>query len=219
MSPRRSDPEVRPLLLEIAARLLHEEGPRALSTRRLAAEAGCSTMAVYTYFGGMSGLVRHMVHEGFARLEACFSRVARTADPVADMALLGRAYRHNALTNPHLYRAMFGALSLSGFSLSEEDRQHGRYTLTNVVECARRCIETGRFVRRDPEMVAHHMWITLHGLVTLDLGEYLVPPYDADRCFEEQLTMLMVSVGDRPEAAQRSARTAAGRFDVEIKSG
>ncbi|MFD1052234.1 TetR/AcrR family transcriptional regulator, partial [Kibdelosporangium lantanae] len=36
---------------------------------------------------------------------------------------------------------MFGASSLAGFSLSEQDRHHGRYTLVNVVECARRCIE------------------------------------------------------------------------------
>src|SRR2546430_15633515 len=91
MSPRRTDPTMRPALLEVAARLLAEEGPAALSTQRIAADAGSSTMAVYTYFGGMSGLVREIVHAGFARLEENLNRVHDTDDPVADMAMLGRS--------------------------------------------------------------------------------------------------------------------------------
>src|SRR5689334_11229447 len=112
MSPRRSDPQLRSALIDIGARLLLEEGPRALSTRRVAREAGCSTMAVYTHFGGMNGLVREMVYVGFAGLQRYFTRVSETDDPVSDMALLGRAYRHNAIANPHLYAVMFGASSL-----------------------------------------------------------------------------------------------------------
>src|SRR5580700_604648 len=100
MSPRRLDPSVRTALIDIAARLIYEAGPAALSTRRLAAEVGTSTMAVYTYFGSMSALVREIVHEGFARLQRLFDLVEPTDDAVADLALLGRAYRHNAVTNP-----------------------------------------------------------------------------------------------------------------------
>lgn len=216
MSPRRSNPQVRPMLVDIAARLLLEEGPQALSTRRIASEAGCSTMAVYTHFGGMSGLIREMVHEGFARLQRHFSRVRETDDPVADMALLGRAYRRNGMANPHLYAVMFGASSISGFSLSRTDRQHGRYTLGSVMRCAERCIAHGRFQTDDPELVAHQMWIAIHGLVTLELGEYLIAPYTADRCFEAQLTGLMVSVGDTWEAATESVARSQGRLNAEV---
>src|SRR5215471_15870572 len=101
--------------------------------RRPAAEVGTSTMAVYTYFGSMSALVREIVHEGFARLQRLFDLVEPTGDPVADLALYGRAYRHNAVTSPHLYGAMFGGSSLAGFALTDDDRQHGRYTLTAVI--------------------------------------------------------------------------------------
>lgn len=203
---------MRPALVEIAARVLHEDGPRGLTARRVAREAGCSTMLVYTHFGGMSGLVREIVHEGFARLEQHFARVGESADPVADMALFGRAYRHNARANPHLYGVMFGASSLPVFSLSDVDRQYGRYTLVHVVHCAKRCISSGRLGWDDPEMVAHHMWITVHGLVSLELGGYLVDPYDTDRCFETQLTALMVSAGDDAAAAQGSVQVSRERF-------
>ncbi|HEU5160205.1 MAG TPA: TetR/AcrR family transcriptional regulator [Streptosporangiaceae bacterium] len=204
MSPRKVDPRVRSLLVEVAARILTEEGPQALSARRVAGEAGISTMPVYTHFNGMSGLVREIVHEGFARMQSSFSLVRRSDDPVTDMAVLGRAYRQNALANPHLYAVMFGGSSLASFELSEADRQHGRYTLSSVIECAKRCIAAERFTVTDPELVAHQMWSATHGVVTLELGGYLVPPYDSDSCFERQLIGLMVGAGDTFAAATRS---------------
>ncbi|HTI27912.1 MAG TPA: TetR/AcrR family transcriptional regulator [Kutzneria sp.] len=216
MSPRRTNPKVRFELIDIAARLLAENGPGGLSTRRVAAAAGCSTMAVYTHFGSMTGLVREIVHEGFGRLQQCFSRVVFSADPVADMALLGRAYRHNAVTNPNLYAVMFGGVSLAGFSLTEQDRRHGRYTLVTVTECASRCIAAGRFRSTDPELVARQMWMAIHGLTTLELGGYLTDPWQADRCFEPQITGLMIAMGDTPPAATRSVEISLARFRPEV---
>jgi len=204
MSPRKLDPGARTALLEIAARLLAVEGPRALSARRIAAEAGSSTMPLYSHFGGMSGLVRAIVKEGFVRMDQYLGSVVPSDDPVSDMSTLGRAYRRNALANRHLYSAMFGGDSLTGFELSEADRQRGRYTLTHVIACAERCIDFGRFLRIDAELIAHQMWIGVHGLVTLELGGYLVSPIDADRAFESQLLALMVGAGDQPVAAALS---------------
>jgi AcrR family transcriptional regulator len=216
VSPRRLDPAIAAALVDRAARLLAEEGAQSLTTRRIAAEVGTSTMAVYTYFGGMSGLVREMVREGFARLHRRFGQVGRTGDPVADMATYGRAYRYNALANSHLYAAMFGGSSLAGFELTDEDRQYGRYTIADVVDCARRCVETGRFRPADADLVANSMWISTHGLVVLELGGYLVEPWDADRCFEAQLVAMMVGAGDTLEAATRSVAASADRFPREV---
>jgi AcrR family transcriptional regulator len=218
MSPRKVDPAARATLIEIAARLLAEEGPKTLSTRRIAAEAGSSTMAVYTHFGGMDGLVREIVHEGFSRLQEHLTRVRQTDDPVADMATFGRAYRHNALANPSLYTVMFGGSSLAGFQLTDEDRQYGRFTLTNVVECAGRCVAAGRFRDGDPVLLAHHMWLATHGLINLELGNYLIAPWDADTCYETQLLALMIGAGDDPTAAAHSVEESAKRFVEEIES-
>jgi hypothetical protein len=93
-------------------------------------------MAVYTYFGSMNGIVREIARDGFERLQHLFRLVEQTDDPVADMAMLGRVYRYNAITNGHVFEVMFGASNLVGFSLTDDDRQQGRYTLSAVVECA-----------------------------------------------------------------------------------
>lgn len=173
-------------------------------------------MAVYTYFGSMSAIVREIVHDGFARLQRLFDLAEPSSDPVADLALLGRIYRHNAITNRHVFEVMFGGSTLAGFALTEEDRQHGRYTLTTVVECAHRCAAAGRFRPDDPVLQAHHMWLGVHGTVLLDLGGYLIPPYDAGRCFESQLISMMIGAGDDPDSAVRSVSVSAARFDASF---
>lgn len=204
MSPRQANPRLRADLVEAAARLLAEEGPQALTTRRLASAVGASTTAVYTHFGGMEDLVRAMVHEGFARLDRRMGEVRASGDPVADIAALGLAYHGNALEHPHLYGVMFGGVGFGGFSLTEEDRQHGRYTLEPVARAVEAAMEAGRFQQSDPRLVAHQMWIALHGLVTLELGGFLIAPYDAQRCFAAQVHGLLVGAGDDPAAARRS---------------
>ncbi|GAA2044209.1 hypothetical protein GCM10009839_54660 [Catenulispora yoronensis] len=211
MSPRRADPELGANLLEAAARLLAEQGPSALTTRKLAAAVGTSTMAVYTRFSGMDDLVRTLVHEGFRHLAARMGEVGASADPVADVAELGIAYRENALEHSHLYAVMFGGATLVGFSLTEADRQHGRYTLDILVDAVARAVRAGRFSEPDPLLAAHRMWIALHGLVTLELGGYLTAPYDADTCFESQLRGLMSGAGDDAEAGAASIRRARDR--------
>jgi len=213
VSPRRQNPDNRATLIDAAARLVAEGGPHSLSARQLAKEAGTSTMAVYTYFGSMSAIVREIVHDGFGRLQRLFNLVEPTDDPVADLALLGRVYRHNAITNRHVFEVMFGGSSLAGFALTEEDRQHGRYTLSTVVDCAHRCAAAGRFQPDDPMLKAHHMWLGVHGTVLLDLGGYLVTPYDASKCFESQLVSLMIGAGDDPVRALKSVTESASRFD------
>jgi AcrR family transcriptional regulator len=216
VSPRRTDPQTGALLVDIAARLLAQEGPKALSTRRVAAEAGTSTMAVYTHFGGMDELVRAMVHEGFARLHGLMSRVRVTDDTVADVLTLGRAYRLNAITNPHLYVVMLGGSSLGGFALTDEDRQHGRYTLAILIDAVDRAIRAGRFREAPPDLVGTQLWSALHGLVTLELGGYLIEPFDPEVCFEAQLRDLMVGAGDELARAEEAVRLSRRRATEEV---
>lgn len=211
MSPRRIDPKLRTALLEAAASLVGEKGAAGLTTRRLAAAVGTSTTVVYTHFGGMDNLVRAMVHEGFARLHRRMAMVRPTADAVADIMALGYAYRANALDHPQLYQVMFGGGALGGFALSDGDRQHGRYTLESLVDAVSRATAQGRFRAADPLLTAQNMWIALHGLVSLELGGYLLDPYDPDVCFEAQLRSLMVGAGDNVEATTASFQRARRR--------
>jgi hypothetical protein len=83
-----------------------------------------------------------------------------------------------------------------------------------VVDCAHRCVAAGRFRPADPGLMAHHMWLGVHGTVLLDLGGYLVPPYDVSVCFESQLIALMIGAGDDPVSAAKSVTDSLSRFDT-----
>ena len=89
--------DVRARLIEEAARILGEEGPSALSARRLAAGAGTSTMAVYTHFGAMSAVVDEVATEGFRRLIAHVDAVG--SHPTTRSTTCGGALRRTATTH------------------------------------------------------------------------------------------------------------------------
>jgi len=167
--PAVPDPAVRRRLLEAAADLLGEEGPAALSARRLAREAETSTMAVYTHFGGMPALVRAVVAEGFERLHARVAEVELGEDGVANLRALAAAYRENALANPHLYSVMFGSASLGEYRLRDDELEVGLAAFAQLVEVTQLAMDQGVLRRDDPAAVAGQFWAALHGYVSLEL--------------------------------------------------
>jgi AcrR family transcriptional regulator len=164
--------DVRVRLLESAARLLGEEGPSALTTRRLANEAGTSTMAVYTHFGSMPALVRAIVAEGFARLHARVAAVELTDDPLVDLHAVAVAYREHALANPHLYAVMFGSASLGGYRLHDDELEVGLAAFGQLVAATQRAMDAGVLRPGDAAAVAGQLWTALHGFVMLELAGY-----------------------------------------------
>jgi hypothetical protein len=82
-----------------------------------------------------------------------------------------------------------------------------------VVAAIERCMSSGRFRPGDSQLVAHQMWIALHGLVTLELGGYLIEPYDANTVFEAQVCAMVVGAGDAVDDAVTSMKRARERRD------
>lgn len=87
-------------VIEAGVRLLERDGVAALRARAVAAEAGTSTMAVYTHFGGMTGLLDAIAREVFDRFTVVLTKVPLTDDPVADFLAMGLAYHDFAMANP-----------------------------------------------------------------------------------------------------------------------
>ncbi|RCV49601.1 TetR/AcrR family transcriptional regulator [Marinitenerispora sediminis] len=192
---RTKDPAVRTLLIERAAHMLRAREP--ITLRSLVAGTGVSTMAVYTYFGGMDGMWRALRQEGFTHLAARFASVPESEDPVRDLTALVAAYLGNALDHPHLYRVMFDA----NFEL--EDLTAADATLEYMVQAARRGRDTGRFRPATvPLELATQSWAVAHGVVSLVAGGPL-PHETLDYC-APMLTALFVSMGDEPGRCRRS---------------
>lgn len=197
--PRPLSPAVRTSLVERAAELLSRREPVTLRT--LVEGTGVSTMAVYTYFGGMPGLWRAVRQEGFTRLSQRLGAVAATDDAVRDLAALAAAYVANALESPALYRAMFDAAA----ELEDPDAADRSFQL--LVAAAARARDGGRLATTcEPEAVALRVWASGHGLTTLVLTGVL-PRQVLDAHAPATTAALLVDAGDDPVRCRASVAT------------
>lgn len=221
MSPRKpaADAGARERLLAAAIRLVSEGGLESLQARKLAAEAGVSTMALYTHFDGMGGLVEEIAREGFTRFARRLAEEPATDNPVADLFALGLAYRDYALAEPQLYRVMFGLSAPGSHGVPGRDLTaspdviglpEGRAAFAILIDAVTRVIEAGRARREDPAITAAHVWSSVHGYVLLEMAGYF-----GDHGVEDVLVPLAVKLavgsGDTVEAATRSVRAALAR--------
>ncbi len=162
------DSDVRRRLLDAAARVLAEEGPGALTARRLTREVGTSTMAVYTHFGSMPALVRAVVADGFAQLQARVGAVPVTDDPLHDLTAAAAAYCAHAREHPPLYAVMFGSASLGGYRLTDDEKAVGLEAFGQLVAFVARAMDAGALRDDDPAAVAGQLWTALHGYLMLE---------------------------------------------------
>ncbi len=202
MSPRTADPAVRTQLVEAAARILAEEGPSALTSRRLAAEIGASTMAVFSRFPTMTEVRWAVREEAFARLDARLDAVPASDDPVADLVAAGAVFFASGVANPHLYRAMF-------LDPPPEDDDLGAGTFDRLVALVRRGMAAGRFPAARESLVpvwAAQMWSMRHGMVTMTVAG-LLPAEQARFVLDDMTLRLLIGYGDDPGRAGRSIET------------
>jgi AcrR family transcriptional regulator len=176
-------------LLEAASHLLASEGAGALTVRRIAADAGCSTMGVYSRFGNKDGVVDHLYMEGFRRLIDAMASVGATDDPLADLRRCGQAYRRNAIENATYYLVMF-ARAVPGFVPSDEARLVSYESFERLVDRVRRCQDAGVYVDGSPHAMAEVIWGAIHGHVMLELVGMKATDDDPAQRYEHLLELI-----------------------------
>lgn len=215
---RRPDPNARVQLVEAAARVLSTEGRPAVTARRLAAEVGASTQAVYTHFGGMDELFAEVWREGFRRFGQELDQPARTEDPVADWMAQGWGYRRFALRNRHLYRVMFGDGLVAFRQGLPPDLEAASGTFLSLLERIERCRDAGRWNVDDLFTAGEVAWAISHGHLSIELTGYFEGSgRDPERTFEQCLIRISLGFGDeisRATASLHRARRRARRADV-----
>jgi AcrR family transcriptional regulator len=191
MPPATDD--VRERLLRAAHDLLAAEGPGALTVRRIAAEAGMSTMNLYSRFGGKDGVVEQLFVDGFTRLGEAMDAATATDDPMADLDACGTAYRRFALDNPTYYAVMFEGV-VPDFEPSPEAMAAAEATLRTLADRLARAMDAGALAPADPLQTAAVVWATCHGVVSLELREMGPPGIDWPAAYERALHALMAGL-------------------------
>ena len=154
--------------LAAAARLLGKEGTTGLSVRRIASEAGVSTIAIYHYFGGKDGILEALYQDGFQALEDALDAVPRTGDPVSDAEELAMAYCDVARSRPTYYEIMFSR-PVPGFEPSHESVARAMRTWNAFYTNFERAEALGRLTM-PASQAALLIWSSGHGLLMLQLA-------------------------------------------------
>jgi AcrR family transcriptional regulator len=103
--PRLHDARTAAALLSQAEEIVEADGLDALTVRRVAAEAGTTTRAVYTAFGSKDALVIALGARGFDLLRDGLEALPETAEPGDDLVEAGVAvFRRFATGHPTLFR-------------------------------------------------------------------------------------------------------------------
>jgi AcrR family transcriptional regulator len=210
---------VREQLVEAGIRILEHNGVPALTARKLAAETNTSTMAVYTHFDGMAGLLDAIAGEVFARFTRALTGVPQTDDPVADFFAMGLAYHQFALANPERYHLMFGTsspASLTGYRTDltvtgrPTDRVEWAASFDALRGAVHRMIEAGR-IRDDGELaIAGRFWSISHGAAMLEMaGFFGHEQHGLTQILGPLIVDVLVGMGDDRDEATQSMLTAA----------
>lgn len=181
--PKLHDDALRARLLDAAAVLVFDGGVGALNLRRLAAEVGTSTTAVYSLFGNKAGLLESLYREAARRFGDRLARVADSDDPLRDIVRLGLAYRDYARDEPHLYGILFGKVDQTDTEASAEAAR----TIEPLIGAVRRGQVAGRLPSVPAERIALSCWGIAHGLVSLELTGSVPPGLDVADGYEDAL--------------------------------
>lgn len=148
--------DVKDKLLDVAYRVLEEEGASALTTRRVCEEAGVTMPTLYHHFGNRDGLLSAVHAVALEKFMAKKRALAQTADPVADLRssceqVLEFAVAHPAVTVAVMARAVEQP---SMFAQAHALMRH------RVERCTK-----GGALRPPVDQAAEHVWAVVQGLV------------------------------------------------------
>jgi AcrR family transcriptional regulator len=197
-------------LLSAARVIFAAEGIQGLSLRRVAQQARCTTIAVYTRFGGKNGLIGALYDDGFAELANAQAKAQTqtTANAVRkklaqpDHALvleLCKSYRATAQRFPNHYALMLGAQS--GLHAPSQASQNAALaTLATLRAAVLDYLDASKKELADP--LTLRLFAFCHGWVGLEQLGFLANA--ADDAFEASIVALLLpSSNAQPKLKQR----------------
>ena len=161
-------------LIQVGIEILSDEGVKGLSLRRVAKRAGVSHTAPYAHFADKQALVAAISTEGYRRLYAQLTQNDQKfgSDPLKKLVEVAWSYVQFAVKDPAHFKITF-----SGVIEKENDypafveisQQSFAFIIKTVADC-----QAAGILRSGPtDLIAVHLWGSIHGLATLIIEDKL----------------------------------------------
>ncbi len=157
-------------IVRAAGRLLEQEGPDALTMRRLADELGIQAPSIYKHFASKAAVELVLISDALWQI----GRISHAAGP-----RLAEEYRRYATASPNLYRlATQGRLDRAGLQPGLEEWAGNPWY-----------VATG-----DPAL-AQAFWSFAHGMVMLEIDDRYPPGSDLDATWRAGVAAFTAAAG------------------------
>lgn len=183
---------LRQTVLEAASRLLVQEGPDALTVRRIAQELHCSTKIIYTMFHGKDGLANALYLDGCERIRQALLNVPPAPTIDAYLQQVGWGYWSFALANRSYYSVMFCG-AIPNFTPSPESIQATTAVFDQLVGIIQQAIERGELASNNAYFMAKSFWTAMHGVVSLYVLGHIPNEDEAKEAFARNLDAIIAS--------------------------
>jgi len=166
---------VRVALLDVAQRLYEVAGVDGMSFRSIASAYGCSTTMPYSYFDSKADLIDGLRVRAYEWIQGVLTVAASSAEsPVEALREMAAAYVRAGVRRPRMYELLYS----SDGAIDETDPVLAQAKLSALNVCrdviAAAADSAGVELAADPDTTAHLFWVAAHGLVSLELGGFLV---------------------------------------------
>ena len=192
----RERAELREQILKAARAIVLREGFEALSMRKIAQAIEYSPATIYLHFQSREEIARQLTREAFGELLAYLGPLAAIKDALERVWAFGKAYVEFGMTKPESYRLCFmtnQALSSEIFPQKNgelDPDEPGERALMLVADTVRELVRDGRIAPIDPDLAAHILWSSVHGIVSLRLNCPNMSELDVDELTDTTLGLL-----------------------------
>jgi AcrR family transcriptional regulator len=190
-------------LSSAALRIYLDDGLEGVSFRRLAEAMGVSHMLPYRYFENKEALLARMRADALSRFEDYVrEHESRSDNALTRVLAVAEAYVVFARQHPAEYLLIF-ATHQPSVDLYPELLSARRSLFDHAVEAAQRCIDEGRLSGNAREL-AHAVWVSLHGLLTLHAAGQLLHGMSLDELVEPLIRRILgLPVQQKPVSARK----------------
>ena len=187
--PRRHLEPTAAALLAAAEALVEREGVSALTMRRVAAEVGTSTRAVYATYGSKEALLVALGRKAYEILDDELSAFPATSDPVSDLVEIGLIFRRFTIEHPTLFAIGIQRRDVSS-RLSPEIQATAAGALGKLEQRFQALEASGRLAAPNTRSAARTFHALCEGLASLE-SRAMLPKDKEESSWRDALTFLL----------------------------
>ena len=185
--------DLKPALLEAAGQLVAAKGPAGVTLRAVAKRVGVSHAAPYRHFADKEALLAGLATEGFRRFARRLDIPRSTGSALDRVEALGRSYVAFAVSEPQIFRLMFGH-EVGDRARHPELLAAAGTTFMLLVDAIADAQAASEISAGSAHDLARVAWCAVHGLASL-VVDGLVREEEVARISEVTLRTLREGIG------------------------